>query len=87
MQLLTAFTENEEIYPFLTYVTNQEQQKEKRGRPNGLEVWSVQLDPDEPPWLALQSRLTLTPYSADRRPVNVQCPAHVGNNYLIIQWL
>lgn len=84
MQLLTAFTENEEIYPFLTYVTNQEQQKEKRGRPNGLEV---QLDPDEPPWLALQSRLTLTPYSADRRPVNVQCPAHVGNNYIIIQWL
>lgn len=29
MQLLTGFTENEEIYPFLIYVTNQEQQKEK----------------------------------------------------------
>lgn len=38
MQLLTAFTENEEIYPFLIYVTNQEQQKEKKGRPKGSEV-------------------------------------------------
>lgn len=27
MQLLTAFTENEEIYPFVIYFTNQEQQK------------------------------------------------------------
>lgn len=44
---------------FLTYVTNQEQQKEKRGRPNALEGWSVPLDPDKSPWFVLQSRLTL----------------------------
>lgn len=46
MQLLPAFTENEEIYPFLIYVTNQEQQKEKRGRRKvfgGFEVFSQTL--------------------------------------------
>lgn len=36
MQLLTGFTENEEIYPFLIYDTNQEQQKEKLGRPESF---------------------------------------------------
>lgn len=48
MQLLTAFTENEEIYPFLFWPTNRRRQQEKRGRPNGSEVASVQLDPDKP---------------------------------------
>jgi len=45
MQLLTAFTENEEIYPFLIYVTNREQQKEKRGKPKGSKDSSAQVDP------------------------------------------
>lgn len=47
MQLLTAFTENEEIYPFLIYVTNQEQQKrEEMGGQKVWRFWSIQLDPD-----------------------------------------
>lgn len=48
MQLLTAFTENEEIYSFLIYVTNQQQQKENRGRSSGSED-----TPSSPPGLAL----------------------------------
>lgn len=49
MQHLTAFTENEEIYPFLfLWPTNRRRQKEKRRRPSGSEVASVQLDPDKP---------------------------------------
>lgn len=36
MQLLTAFTHNEEIYPFLIYVTNQEQQKREEMEAKGF---------------------------------------------------
>lgn len=54
MQLLTAFTENEEIYPFFWSMLQTRNSKNRReGGQKGLEVWSVQLDPDKPPWIAL----------------------------------
>lgn len=84
MQLLTAFTENEEIYPFVFYVTNQEQQKEKRGRPKGVEEWRVQVDPDQLPWLALKARPTLTEPTLGSEST---IPRPRGKNYILIRWL
>lgn len=72
-------------YIHLIYVTNQDSKKEKRGRLEGSEVSSVQLDPDEPLLVSPVVLVHMTAHRADCRLREDNALPRVGNICIMIQ--
>lgn len=93
MQRVTAFTENEEIYPFFFFSlcykpgTAKKKKKKKKEREEREATWvrsvrSVRVDPASLFAPAVPASSSSTS-SVDRRPRKVQWPARVSDDYRV----